>query len=310
MTTVASPRGRNPRSDAGLQNSWQKEPGNYASAQHFLRVCEDRPNLAVLPMFYWIYDIPTWQLGVLFALLFVGTTWLGILVVSPVLKLWFQAQEGMNDLVGYALGAFGVFYGLLLGLLAVATYQNASSVDETVAREAASLAALYRDVSSYPQPVRADLQNRLKDYTRHVIDKDWPAQRRGQVTQGSVELVDSFQAVLAGFEPSTKGQEIIHAECLRAFNDMILLRRLRINATDAGIPGVMWYVVAVGAIINTLLILCFRMRFDIHLVIGGVLSFFVGVVIFLVAAMDRPFRGEVSVGPDAFELIYTNLMQR
>jgi hypothetical protein len=261
-------------------------------------------------MFYWIYDIPTWQLGALFALLFVGTTCLGILFVSPIIKLWFRSQEGINDLVGYALGAFGVFYGLLLGLLAVATYQNSSSVDETVAREAASLAALYRDVSSYPQPVRADLQKRLQDYTRFVIDKAWPAQRRGEVPQGSVQMMDEFQQVLTQFEPTTKGQEILHGEALRAYNDMILLRRLRINAINAGIPGVMWYVVAVGAIINTLLILCFRMRVDIHLVIGGVLSFFVGVVIFLVAAMDNPFRGEVSVGPDAFELIYDTLMNR
>jgi hypothetical protein len=261
-------------------------------------------------MFYWIYDIPSWQLGVLFALLFVGTTWLGILFVSPILNLWFRSQEGINDLVGYALGAFGVFYGLLLGLLAVATYQNASSVDDIVAREAASLGALYRDISSYPQPIRTDLQQRLQAYTRFVIDKAWPAQRRGEVPQGSVQMVDDIQQLLAQFEPATKGQEILHGEALRAYNDMILLRRMRINGVHAGLPGVMWYVVAVGAIINTLLILCFRMRFDIHLVIGGVLSFFVGVVIFLVAAMDHPFRGEVSVGADAFELIYTSLMKR
>lgn len=261
-------------------------------------------------MFYWIYDIPTWQLGALFALLFVGITWVGTLFISPILKLWFRSQEGLNDLVGYALGAFGVFYGLLLGLLAVATYQNAANVEDNVAREAASLGALYRDVSSYPQPIRADLQKRLQDYTRFVIDKAWPAQRRGEVPQGSVQMMDEFQQVLTQFEPATKGQEIVHAETLRQFNDMILLRRLRINAIHAGIPGVMWYVVAVGAVINTLLILSFRMRFDIHLVIGGMLSFFVGVVIFMIAAMDHPFRGEVSVGPDAFELIYTSLMKR
>jgi hypothetical protein len=261
-------------------------------------------------MFYWIYDIPTWQLGALFALLFVGITWVGTLFISPILKLWFRSQEGLNDLVGYALGAFGVFYGLLLGLLAVATYQNAANVEDNVAREAASLGALYRDVSSYPQPIRADLQKRLQDYTRFVIDKAWPAQRRGEVPQGSVQMMDEFQQVLTQFEPATKGQEIVHAETLRQFNDMILLRRLRINAIHAGIPGVMWYVVAVGAVINTLLILSFRMRFDIHLVIGGMLSFFVGVVIFMIAAMDNPFRGEVSVGPDAFELIYTSLMKR
>jgi hypothetical protein len=261
-------------------------------------------------MFYWIYDIPTWQLGALFALLFVGITWVGTLFISPILKLWFRSQEGLNDLVGYALGAFGVFYGLLLGLLAVATYQNAANVEDNVAREAASLGALYRDVSSYPQPIRADLQKRLQDYTRFVIDKAWPAQRRGEVPQGSVQMMDEFQQVLTQFEPATKGQEIVHAETLRQFNDMILLRRLRINAIHAGIPGVMWYVVAVGAVINTLLILSFRMRFDIHLVIGGMLSFFVGVVIFMIASMDNPFRGEVSVGPDAFELIYTSLMKR
>ena len=261
-------------------------------------------------MFYWIYDIPTWQLGALFALLFVGITWVGTLFISPILKLWFRSQEGLNDLVGYALGAFGVFYGLLLGLLAVATYQNAANVEDNVAREAASLGALYRDVSSYPQPIRADLQKRLQDYTRFVIDKAWPAQRRGEVPEGSVQMMDEFQQVLAQFEPATKGQEIVHAETLRQYNDMILLRRLRINAIHAGIPGVMWYVVAVGAVINTLLILSFRMRFDIHLVIGGMLSFFVGVVIFMIAAMDNPFRGEVSVGPDAFELIYTSLMKR
>jgi len=261
-------------------------------------------------MFYWIYDIPTWQLGALFALLFVGTTWLGTLFISPILKLWFRSQEGINDLVGYALGSFGVFYGLLLGLLAVATYQNTSQVDDHVAQESAALMALYRNVSAYPQPYRADLQQRIKDYTRFIIDQAWPAQRRGEVPEGTTQMMDEFQQVLAQFEPTTKGQEIIHAQTLSDFSDMIVLRRLRINDIRTGIPGVMWYVVGVGAIINILLLLSFRMRFDIHLLIGGAVSFFIGVVIFMIAAMDHPFRGDVSVGPDAFELIYSAMTNK
>jgi len=150
----------------------------------------------------------------------------------------------------------------------------------------------------------------LENYTTFLIEKAWPAQRRGEVPQGSVQMMNEFQSALTGFEPVTKGQEALHAETLRQFNDMILLRRHRIHSISTGIPGVMWYVVGVGAIINTLLILCFRMRLDIHLVIGGVLSFFVGVLIFLIASMDHPFRGEVSVGPDAFQLIYDSLMAK
>ncbi|MES2467499.1 MAG: hypothetical protein V4675_09380 [Verrucomicrobiota bacterium] len=261
-------------------------------------------------MFFWIYDIPTWQLGLLFAVLFVGITWAGIFFVTPFLKLWLKGQEGINDLVGYALSGFGVFYGLLLGLLAVATYQNSTDVSATVSKEAASLGALYRDISAYPEPVRTELTGRLRTYTEFVIKKAWPSQRKGEVPQGSVQMMDDFQRVLTSFEPTTKGQELLHGEALRQYNDMILLRRQRIQSIGTGIPGVMWYVVGVGAVINTLLILCFRMRLDIHLVIGGALSFFVGVLIFLVAAMDYPFRGEVSIGPEPFQLIYTTLMSQ
>ena len=34
-----------------------------------------------------------------------------------------------------------------------------------------------------------------------------------------------------------------------------------------------------------------------------------GLLIFLLAAMDNPFRGEIGVGPEAFELAYKQLMQ-
>lgn len=83
-------------------------------------------------MFYWIHDIPTWQIAALFSILFAASTWLGIISVSPILKIWFHSHPGINDLVDCS---FGVFYGLLPGLLAVAIYQNASSVEDTVQRE-------------------------------------------------------------------------------------------------------------------------------------------------------------------------------
>ena len=261
-------------------------------------------------MFFWIYDMPAWQLALFFGAFFVGTTWLGIIFISPFLKLWLKGQEGINDLVGYALSCFGVFYGLMLGLLSVATYQNSSEVGSTVSKEAASLAALYRDVSSYPEPIRTEMTGRLRTYTEFVIKKAWPSQRKGEIHPAGVQMMDDFQQVLTKFEPTTKGQELLHGEALHQYNQMILLRRERIHSISTGIPGAMWYVVGVGALINTLLILCFRMRLDIHLVLGGALSFFVGVLIFMVAAMDYPFRGEVSIGPEAFELIYSGLMSR
>jgi hypothetical protein len=44
-------------------------------------------------------------------------------------------QPGLNEILGDYLQYFGVIYGLLLGLLAVATYQNHTDVEKAVANE-------------------------------------------------------------------------------------------------------------------------------------------------------------------------------
>jgi hypothetical protein len=51
------------------------------------------------------------------------------------------------------------------------------------------------------------------------------------------------------------------------------------------------------------------MEIHVHLILGGMLSLFLGIVIFLIAAMDNPFRGEVSVGSVAFEIVFDQLMK-
>jgi hypothetical protein len=82
----------------------------------------------------------------------------GTILVSPKLVPWFQGKANLNEILGDYLQYFGVIYGLLLGLLAVATYQNHTDVEKAVASEASSLAALYRDISAYPEPDRQELK--------------------------------------------------------------------------------------------------------------------------------------------------------
>src|SRR5262245_50114756 len=65
------------------------------------------------PMFFWIYDLPTWPMVGLFCAFFVGVTWLGILFVRPILRAILGRSAGLNDSVGYLLGAHGVYLGVL-----------------------------------------------------------------------------------------------------------------------------------------------------------------------------------------------------
>jgi hypothetical protein len=260
-------------------------------------------------MFYWIYDIPSIGAVALFAALFVGTCWLGTILTRPFARALARHQPGLNETVGDFLQYFGVIYGLLLGLLAVATYQNLTDVDKAVGNEASSLAALYRDVGNYPEPARSELQGMLRDYTQFVIEKAWPLQRQGMVPAGAVKQVAAIEERLAAFEPQTKSQEALHDATLRQFNTFFEYRRARLYSVTSGIPGVLWYTVAMGALLNMVLMWLFDLRLGLHLLLGGILSFFLATMISLIVLMDHPFRGEVSVSPEAFQLIYDQLMK-
>jgi len=260
-------------------------------------------------MFYWIYDQPSAAVGLVFALGFLAFVWLATLLFHRYFHPWFHTEGRANDMVGFALSSFSVFYGILVGLIAVAAYQNFGNLEDVVTREASSLAAMYRDLGGYPQPERSRLQGWLRDYTRYEIERDWPQLQHGIVPWEGSHRLEQFMDELLAFEPRRTGEQLLHAEALRQLNSFMDLRQVRLTNVEVGIPAVMWWVVGIGAFIVLLLVAMLDMDIHVHLTLGAALSVFLGLVIFLTAEMDHPFRGHVSVGPDAFRSVYTRLMQ-
>jgi hypothetical protein len=259
---------------------------------------------------YWIYDLPTWLFGFLTVAVAVAVGLVGFWATRKWVRRVHGDQHSHNEIVGFYLGAVCLFYGITLGLLAVGTWQVYSDVDTKVGEEASALAALYRDVSNYPDPKRTELQADLREYAHQVIDVAWPQQRRGIVPQNSADIVMAFQTHLASFDPATEGQKILHAEAYRGFDRIVELRRIRLRSVVAGLPGPLWSVVLVGAFLNIAMTWFFDMKsHSMHLWMTVMFSGLLGLLIFLLAAMDNPLRGGISVGPEAFELVYEQLMK-
>ena len=66
-------------------------------------------------MFYWIYDYPTWKMGLLFAIVFVALSLGGFLLFRSKLSEWIHTETRANELVGVSLGSYSVLYGILWG---------------------------------------------------------------------------------------------------------------------------------------------------------------------------------------------------
>jgi hypothetical protein len=261
-------------------------------------------------MMYWIYDYPSWVIAVLFCSVSVAVTWAGIFIARLTVHSWLHREKRTNDMVGFALSSYFVLFGLLLGLLSVATYQNYTDLGNLVDKEASSIGSLYRDFTAYPQPIRGQLQDRLREYARYTIVDGWPKMRKGIVPEGGTVRINELFNVLVTFEPTKKSEAIFHTEAVEEFNNLIVLRRDRLASVSTGLPAVLWWVVTFGALGNIILIWLQDMQIHVHMILGGVLASILGLVIFSIAALDNPFRGNVSVGPDAIVLIYETLLEQ
>jgi hypothetical protein len=111
-----------------------------------------------------------------------------------------------SEFTGAMLQSVMVFYGLAVALIAVNVFETYSDASKIVTGEAIALNAIYRDVSSYPDPIRTDLQKELREYTDQVINEAWPLQRRKKVPTAGLEHMSRFQTMLNKFEPATEGQ--------------------------------------------------------------------------------------------------------
>ncbi|HUC69343.1 MAG TPA: TAXI family TRAP transporter solute-binding subunit [Stellaceae bacterium] len=257
----------------------------------------------------WLDRLPAAGLAALFCVAFVGITWLGILLVHPLMRRLLHGEHPSNEVIASISGGFGLLYAVLLGLLAVATFQNTKDVEDDVGSEASSLSAIYRNVGGYPEPARSELKFLLRDYTHYVIEKDWPAHRAGRVLAGGEHRLQVIRQTLLSFEPATQAQENLQNELLRELNSLTAARERRLAAVTATIPSVLWYVVVVGALISIAFLWMLYMELAHQLLLGGITGLFLGIMIFVIYAMDHPLRGAVSIAPAPFKSVY-NLVMR
>lgn len=258
---------------------------------------------------YWVYDLPDWSFGFLTVVVFAAVGAGGLYLTRGWVRTLHHIDHSHNDIVGFYLAAVTVFYGITLGLLAVGTWTTYADVQSKIDHEAAALGGLYRDISAYPEPVRTIMQDDLRKYARAVIDVGWPMQRRGIVPNNATGALSDFQQHFMSFEPVTERQKILAAEAYRVYNDLTESRRARLNSVTDEMPGPLWTLVIAGALICVVVTWFFHTAsFRMHFWMTVLFSALLGLMIYLIAVLDNPYRGNVSVSPEPLERVYQQIM--
>jgi hypothetical protein len=257
-----------------------------------------------------VFDLPLWIVGLALVVVMCSLAAFGLRFARRRVLSRFEFTEGDGHFTSTIVHSVMVFYALAVAMIAITVWETYDAAGKTVSQEATALATLYRDVGAYPQSSRALLQDELRGYAEYVIEEAWPEQHKGRIPLGGVERINRFQKLLTSFEPTTEGEKIYHAETMRSYNRLIEARRMRLDAVQTTLPGLMWTVIFVGAALAIVSSYFFRVRDPrLHMSLVLLLTTFFALVIFVVLAFDRPFRGDMGVESEPYRLVYEQLMK-
>jgi Protein of unknown function (DUF4239) len=189
---------------------------------------------------------------------------------------------------------------VLLAFIAIATWEAFTESEAIVDHEADCVGSIYRDTQGLPPAMGQQIRDDIREYTDIIINVEWPVQQSGRTPGQGWEPLRRVHSAIVMMQPASRGEAVIQAELLRTLNMLYSARGSRLSAVEGHIPGVIWWVIFLGGLITTGYTYLFG--FDdlrMHLITTLAVSTSMSLVIVLIIALDWPFRGAVSVTPDA-----------
>lgn len=196
----------------------------------------------------------------------------------------------------------GTAYGILLSFAVSLVWSENSGTADAVSREALALSELQRGAQVALAPEYAGLARDLSErYARRVVEAEWPALRghqRGDEARTEAGEITRFTTNL----PRHAAQD---ASSFAMFQNQasrwLEARQARQSAGAADLPATMWAVLLVGAAVLFVFhgILVMSSRRASFLVLLP-LATIIGVELFLIFTLDRPYAGAFAVDPMPF----------
>jgi len=223
-----------------------------------------------------------------------------------------EVLEKQHEVGGFLYGALAVIYGILLAFVVFVVWTRYDAAAEAVAREADQLVDLVRLSQGLPEALRAGIRDAVEQYTKSAIEREWPAMRAGRASpdvERDIEVLWRLYARDAG--SPVVGDSPILAASLDRMARLADARRARLGRAASRIPAMLWVLLLSGGAIMILFTYFFGIRsLRAQMLMTAALASQIALVLFLIAAIDRPFDGLMKIGPGPFDRVREVLAQR
>jgi hypothetical protein len=215
-----------------------------------------------------------------------------------------EVQMEQNEVAGFFIAVLGVVYGVLLAFAVILVWEQFEDARTVAEQEANEVGDIYHLAIGLSDPARSQIQEAALAYANAVIHQEWPLMASRAESPVAWRTLGLLWAPVWQFTPSNPREEAIYGEILQRLDDLNDSRRMRLLASRSRVPALIWSVLIGGGVVTVLFTYFFGLKnHRSQLAMTALYVASIGFVLFLVAAIDHPYAGSISVSPEALELV-------
>ena len=238
---------------------------------------------------------------------FVGLTTavgLTVYVVTYRLHARRQADEAMKEigeLTGNLFRVAGWLFTLLLSLTFTDVVGDLVVTETAIDGEAVAISNIYHHLRRFDLEETRGIQTLLVDYTRAVIDDDWPALAHDRLSVRVDGLLHQLEDAALDLKATDAAQETLRS---RVIADVDLISDYRLSRLKQAReqPSHVLIVVFFGFFVTMVYFGIYPPR-RVVLWLLSLYTVFVGVVIYLILALSDPFQGTTAIESAPLEYV-------
>jgi Protein of unknown function (DUF4239) len=246
----------------------------------------------------WLHNLPVlWMALVIF-----GFTYLLAMAIFAAVTALATGERAASfkAISPGLLPPLGIIFGLFVAFIAAQVWGDNDRAGAAVSREASSLRAVMMLAAGLPAEQEGRLRDLIRGYIEQTAKVEWPMMARQTATlrAAPAALAEALQLVVS-LTSQGSGQQTAQREIIAALGSALDARRQRIIISQAEVNPVKWWCLYLQAICELIAIAAIhcgnRLASGISM---GLFATGVAASVLLIVAHDRPFTGQISVGPE------------
>lgn len=256
----------------------------------------------------WVYTLNNVELALCFILSMMGTGFIALAIFHRFFERRFHLGLETNEAISFFGQSVGVAYGILIGLTAVACWDNYEETQRIISQETGSIGQLHR--LSYGLSSDTDSIRELSlKYLDLIVSDEMPLLSSGLTCNAALEALKDLREELFHIQLKTKRDDTVFSTMLSAYDEMVGLRQERVSrALDYAVPSVFWVVIFLGGVV-ILGMICFvhMPSLAARYILMSSYCTVMGLMYFLIVAIDHPFKGEIRVNSEPYRQLHIEL---